>query len=41
VGVIAFSALMLPPNAIFTFYNVRKMKKRATQSIRAAVPGNP
>jgi BASS family bile acid:Na+ symporter len=41
VGVIAFSTLMLPPNAIFTFYHVRKMKKRATQSIRAAVPGNP
>jgi bile acid:Na+ symporter, BASS family len=41
VGVIAFSALMLPPNAVFTFYHVRKMKKRAAQSIRAAVPGKP
>jgi len=41
VGVIAFSTLMLPPNAVFTFYHVRKMKKRATQSVRAAVPGNP
>jgi bile acid:Na+ symporter, BASS family len=41
VGVIAFSMVMLPPNAVFTFYHVRKMKKRATQSIRAAVPGNP
>jgi bile acid:Na+ symporter, BASS family len=41
VGVIAFSTLMLPPNAVFTFYHVRKIKKRATQSVRAAVPGNP
>jgi bile acid:Na+ symporter, BASS family len=41
VGVIAFSALMLPPNAVFTFYHVRKMKRRAAQSIRAPVEGNP
>jgi bile acid:Na+ symporter, BASS family len=41
VGVIAFSALMLPPNAVFTLYHVRKMKKRATESIRAAASENP
>jgi bile acid:Na+ symporter, BASS family len=41
VGVIAFSTLMLPPNAVFTFYHARKMKKRATQSISAPVQGNP
>jgi len=41
VGVIAFSTLMLPPNAVFTFYHVRKMKRRAAQSIRAPVEGNP
>jgi BASS family bile acid:Na+ symporter len=41
VGVIAFSTLILPPNAVFTFYRVRKMKKRATISIRAAILGNP
>jgi BASS family bile acid:Na+ symporter len=41
VGVIAFSTLMLPPNAVFTFYHVRRMKKRAAQSLRAAVPRNP
>ena len=41
VGVIAFSTLMVPPNAVFTFYHIRKMKKRAMQSAHAVVPGNP
>ena len=36
VAVIAFSTLSLPPNALFTIYQIRKMKKQAAQSVRAA-----
>jgi BASS family bile acid:Na+ symporter len=36
VAVIAFSSLMFPPNAVFTMYHVRKMKKQAAQSVHAA-----
>jgi hypothetical protein len=37
VGVLAFSALMLPPNVLFTIYQSRKMKKPVahTQSATA------
>jgi BASS family bile acid:Na+ symporter len=37
VGVLAFSALMLPPNVLFTIYQSRKMKKLVahTQSATA------
>jgi bile acid:Na+ symporter, BASS family len=41
VAVIAFSALMLPPNALFTFYQVRRMKRLARQSVRAVASSNP
>jgi len=32
VGILAFSALMLPPNVLFTIYQSRKMKKVVAQS---------
>jgi bile acid:Na+ symporter, BASS family len=41
VAVIAFSSLMFPPNAVFTMYHVRKMKKQAARSVVAGAPGNP
>lgn len=41
VAVIAFSSLMFPPNAVFTMYHVRKMKKQAAQSVHEVVPRNP
>ncbi len=41
VAVIAFSSLMFPPNAVFTMYHVRKMKKQAAQSVHAVASGNP
>jgi BASS family bile acid:Na+ symporter len=41
VAVIAFSSLMFPPNAVFTMYHVRKMKKQAAQAVHAVAPRNP
>jgi BASS family bile acid:Na+ symporter len=41
VAVIAFSSLMFPPNAVFTIYHVRKMKRHAAQSAHAVAPPNP
>ena len=36
VGVLAFSALMLPPNLLFTIYQSRKMKKLAAVTAQSA-----
>jgi BASS family bile acid:Na+ symporter len=32
VGILAFSALMLPPNVLFTIYQSRKTKKLVAQA---------
>jgi len=40
VALIAFSTVMLLPNGLFTFYRVRRLKKRATEPIRATVSSN-
>jgi BASS family bile acid:Na+ symporter len=32
VGILAFSALMLPPNVLFTIYQTRKLKKQAAHA---------
>jgi bile acid:Na+ symporter, BASS family len=41
VAVIAFSTLMLPPNALFTFYQVRRMKRLTRKPVRAVASSNP
>jgi BASS family bile acid:Na+ symporter len=38
VAILAFSALMVPPNLLFTFYQDRQARKRAAE---ASDPGRP